>query len=320
MKNRQRLRLAMRCRQASELLGARVDSSLATGIAKADHPLDAATDTEVTAGVSGLIPAEFPLTRARLADAGPGDQAAILQAISEALEPPSVQQVSVRTLYFNLGLLAAIMLMFTFFVVPAFSAMFEVIGADLPAPTMLAIALARWVLAPAGVLIAVGLVVLWMWKKRPTILGKLASRLDGVTRRLPQFGRGIQILQTQRIARWLAAVGGGADAGRSLGCLQELLDEGLFARQVSVLRQSLASGRSLAEALAGAEWLPGLSKLLKEKPEDRNALAAYAESLDANSSATVQRLVLVTQVIVGVIIGFFVIAMYMPIFKMGSAI
>ena len=322
MTRNQRIQLGTKLRQFSALAQAGVAPSAAITVAEADNPSGKiATSTALTEiSPVELMPASFPKTRARLAVSDRDQQVGMLGAAGEILDVPEIAHSLSWMLYISLGGTAIILMLFSVFVAPAFQEMFDAFGADLPAPTILAMGIAKWVLAPAAVLLALILVVGWLWKWQPQLLGRFSGRIDDATRKLPVFGRSMQVIQTQQLAAWLAACGTTGDVYQELGCLVELAGPGQFGREVAGVAHEMAGGKSLADAVAVAAWLPGLALLLRSSPNNVAALTTYSRSLDAKSDLVMARLALITQIVVGLIVGFFVIAMYLPIFKMGSTV
>ena len=322
MRRNQRIQLGTKLRQFSTLAQAGVAPSAAITVAEADNPSGkiAASTASVEISPVELMPASFPKTRARLAMADRDHQVSLLGAAGEILDVPEIAHSLSWMLYISVGGTAITLMLFSVFVAPAFQGMFDAFGADLPAPTMLAMGIAKWVLAPAAVLLALILVIGWLWKRQPQLLGRFSGRIDDATRRLPVFGRSMQVIQTQQLAAWLAACGTTGDVQQELECLVELAGPGQFGREVAGVAHAMAGGKSLADAVAVAAWLPGLALLLRSSPNNVAALTTYSHSLDAKSDLVMARLTLITQIVVGLIVGFFVIAMYLPIFKMGSLV
>ncbi len=322
MKNKHRIRLSAQLRQLGVLLAGGITPDMAMAIAKLDNPMLKADENAPMAG-NGLvdaIPDIFPKTRSRLLEAAPERQHELLIAIADVLDTSEVARPSLRTMYFNIGMVALVCISMKIFVIPAFRTLFETIGADLPALTRLALTLTDWVLGPLGMLIAAVMILIWFWEKKPHLLGPLAGKIDAFARSWVSLGRGMQLQRTRRLASWLSVSGTGTNAMRSLECLAELLGAVALGRHVSDVAEKLKAGQSLPAAVTGNEWLPGLARFLAGRPDDDAALGNYARSLEANSDAAIHRLALLSQLIVGFIVGFLVIAMYLPIFKMGSAI
>ncbi len=322
MKTKQRSRLAARLRQMGSLVTAGVATDTALAVSLADNPLHKheARGAAMEGDLLSLIPDEFPKTRSRIGDAPADQRGPLLVAIADVLDAAESNRPTTAALNVNLAMIGTICLLFTFVVVPAFHDLFELLGANLPAPTRLALHLSDWLLAPVGLLIVAGLVIVRLWKTQPHWLGPLAGKMDRYARLVPVFGHGMLMLQTRQVAAWLAASGGGDFATRDLACLVEMAGPGDFARRVAAASQRLAEGRSLAEAFTGDEWSPGLGKMFEGDAGDAGALINYAKSLDANTDAAIERFTLISQIAVGLMVGFFVIAMYLPIFKMSSVL
>ena len=322
MKKKQRLRLAARLRQMGSLVSAGVAPDTALAVSLADNllPSDDARGAVAAGDVTSIIPDEFSKTRSLIADAPVNQRGPLLVAMANVLDAADSSAPNTGVLKINLGMIGVICLLFTFVVVPGFQDLFDLFGGELPVPTRLALQLSNWLLAPVGILIVAGLVIVQLWQSEPQWLGPLAGRMDRYAHRVPFFGRGTVGARTCTVAAWLAASGGGDFAPRSLACLIEVSGPGDLGRRVAVASQRLAEGDSLAAAFSGDDWCPGLGKMLETHAGEAVGLNSYANSLDVDTDTTIARFTMVSHFAVGLIVGFFVIAMYLPIFKMGSAV
>jgi type IV pilus assembly protein PilC len=244
------------------------------------------------------------------------------------LDEPSQRSGAWSSLYASIAVTGAVVILFSVSVAPAFKDVFDSFGGDLPAVTELALFLSQWVFGPLGVVLLALVVAKAIWTVRPQWMGGLTPRIDALLKNLPKFGYATRVTHTRLLAEWLAAGGAGGDVLERLNCLIELSGPGLFGRLVTSLLQAMQRGQSLAQATASQPWLPGLSMVLLDTEADFKAgqfavdkgLSAYAAGLDDRSDAIIASLTLTAQLIVGAIVGFFVVAMYLPIFKLGSVI
>ena len=325
MNKNQRAALASRLRQFCALRRAAVSTETALATAVADNPM---AGRVTLAAFPDLLPASLPHTRALLATGEDGVSNGLIDAVADVLDEPGTRGAGWSVLYISVCGAGLVVTLFSIFVAPAFKDMFESFGAQLPAPTVLALFLAQWVVGPLGALLVLIVLLNVIWSLRPDLLGGLTPRVDSMLRKAPLLGHANRVIQTKRLAAWLAASGTGGDLKRRLDCLVELAGPGQFRRQVSQLANALQGGQSLLASLASPGWLPGLALVLQDAEKfdadaddaTRKKLSAYANTLDARSDAVSARLTLWAQLIVGVIIGFFVVAMYLPIFKLGSVI
>lgn len=325
MNKNQRAALASRLRQFAELRRAAVSTVTALATAVADNPM---ADKVTPAAFPDLLPASLPHTRALLASGEEGVSNGLIEAVADVLDEPGARGAGWSVLFISVGCAGLVVVLFSILVAPAFKDMFESFGAQLPAPTVLALFLTQWMVGPLGALLVLIVLLNVIWSLRPDLLGELTPRVDAMLRKAPLIGHANRVIQTKRLAAWLAASGTGGDMKRRLDCLVEIAGPGQFRRQVSQLAIAVQGGQSLLASLAAPGWLPGLALVLQDANKfDADAndsagkkLSTYANTLDARADAVSARLTLWAQLILGVIIGFFVVAMYLPIFKLGSII
>ncbi len=328
MKKAQRVNLAARLRQFSNLRRAGVSVETALASAVADHP------TLGKRGVGGvapeslraLVPDAMPHTRELLALASDAHHDPLVSAIADALDDPSARAAGWTVASVSAAAAALVILLFGVFVAPAMSEMFASFGGELPPLTVLALFLLNWVFVPVGSLLLLLLLTRATWTRRPQLLGRITPKIDSLLMKAPLFGHATRTLHTLRLAVWLAAGATTGDTGHHLDCLGELAGSSPFGRSVAQLDSALKRGTPLAQAMSAEDWLPGLAMVLRDAQSAgddaamQQQLLAYASGLDTHADALVARLTLVVQLAIGVVIGIFVVAMYLPIFKMGSLI
>jgi type IV pilus assembly protein PilC len=306
-------------RQFEQLAAAGVADELALNISNADaRSGDRKADTP-TASTDLLK--EFPGLRNRFSGLPESDRTVLLGAAAEVLDSPYSSGGGKTIAIVSLVVTCVVLLMFATFVFPTFKDLFESFGADLPGPTRLAMFIAEWLLLPLGLVLMAILGADYLASHLPGRAAGFAWRIDMLKERYALIKRQRQVESTRILAGWLAATRGRLDDRESVESLQELLARQRMSRQLDVLKTSMAGGKPLSKALTETSaWLPGLAMLLAEEATDAAALLAYAESLDVNMDVVSGKLLLVSQLALGAILGFFVIAMYLPIFKMGAAI
>ena len=330
MTKKQRAKLAALLRQYGKLRSAAVSTEAALAVSRADNPgvPKSLAEGNVTPNIADFIPASMPSTRAFLLLDGRHDRGALIASVADVLDEQGSRGAGWSMLYVSVVGAGLVVTLFSVFVAPTFRSMFDSFGAQLPAPTLLALWFAQWVIGPLGILVILLALVKSIWEYRPQLLGKLTHQVDAALLKVPVLSQARKVIFTRRLAIWLGANGMHEEMKRHLDCLAELAGPGQFGRQVNRLAETVQAGESLQAALAAPGWLPGLAILLQDASnastdsdhELHQKLAAYARSLDDRSDAVSAQLTLFAQLAVGAIIGFFVIAMYLPIFKMGSAI
>ena len=230
---------------------------------------------------------------------------------------------------FLLGFLALITLLLMIFVIPAFKEVFAGFGSDLPALTLAVVALSDvvvaywWILLALVIALPLGVALL---RRRQSGWG---MALDSAFLRIP----GVRRLLIKVLVGRMAALLAGAAANRippaiTLAYLQSTLSNQSLKAVVVALGRDLEQGAPLSAAWRKQPLLPRRSARMVDIGERSDKLAvvlaraARVHGAEAANAVAVFRQVLfvTTYVLTGIIVGFVVIAMYLPIFKLGSAI
>jgi type IV pilus assembly protein PilC len=328
MNKKQRALLAAQLRQFCELKRSGVSNETALRVAAVDNAatIKPLVDSMPATSLVELLSDKLPRMRLLLSASDEERALALATAAANVLEERSQRNGTWASFYASLAVTGVVVIFFSLSVAPAFKDVFESFGGELPSVTLLALFLAQWVFGPLGAVLLALVMAKAIWTLRPRWMGGLALQIDALLKNLPKFGYATRVTQTRHLADWLAAGGTGGDVLERLNCLIELSGPGLFCRQVTTLLQAMQGGQSLALATAAQPWLPGLSMVLQDAETGvkdgplamEKGLRAYANGLDDRSDAIVASLTLTAQLVVGAIVGFFVVAMYLPIFKLGS--
>ncbi len=215
------------------------------------------------------------------------------------------------------------------FVIPAFEDLFKGFGADLPAFTRMVVDLSVFV-RTQGWLLAIGAGVIvytfFYFKKRSRAMRHF---LDRLALRLPIVG---PILQKASIARYARTLSTMFSAGVPL---VEALDSvagatGNIVYEIGVLqmKDEVATGQRLQQAMENTDLFPNMVIQMIAVGEESGSLDEmsskvadfYEDDVDNavdNLSSLLEPMIMA---ILGVLVGGLVIAMYLPIFKMGSVI
>lgn len=227
-------------------------------------------------------------------------------------------------------LLFLLMMMLTTFVVPTFEDLFHGFGGELPALTRGVIALAAW-LSGYGWAVLVGIFLLHLlWRSardRWPVLAPLSGRL---WRRVPVLG---SIYARTALLRFLRTVAFMLKAHRSLPdalTAAAVVVAPPYAQALSRVRARVQSGASLTEALMAAlrkeNLFPRQVIEAAAVGERTQTLAAVFDVLadryqwELQSPRLARSLEVFLMVLLAILVGIFVIAMYLPIFMLGSAI
>ena len=214
------------------------------------------------------------------------------------------------------------------FVIPVFAELFESFGKALPAPTQFVINLSNFTIAYFKyMLIVVIAAIVALRQFYKTEAGNLA--LDQLFLQLPVFGDLIRKTAVARFTRTLSTlVSSGVPILDALAITARTAGNKVVERAVLATRISISEGRTIAEPLAQSKVFPPMVVQMISVGESTGALDAmlnkiaefYEEEVDNavnNLTALMEPLIIV---FLGVVIGGLVIAMYMPIFKLGTVI
>lgn len=212
-------------------------------------------------------------------------------------------------------------------VVPEFEKMFAGFGAELPAFTQLIVNMSRfmqeWWYLVLGAMVAAVYVILIMKKRSPAF----ELRLSHLGLRLPVIGQLLHKSAVARFARTLSTsfaagvtlVDSLESAGKASGSL-------VYNRHVQQVREDVSTGQQLNFAMRNGRLFPTMVNQMVAIGEESGALDTmlakvadfYEEEVEAmvdNMTSLLEPMVIV---VLGVIVGSLVIAMYLPIFQMGD--
>jgi len=212
------------------------------------------------------------------------------------------------------------------FVVPTFAEMFAGSGKPLPALTQSLVDLADFIKHWWYVIVPSIIAAIWLfgrWKK--TERGRY--KFDEFMLKLPVFGQLNHKSSVGRFARLLAQMlGAGVPILKSIDVVAGSLGNHVLERSVRLAGKEVEQGNQLATALTGKPYMPLiLVRMIAAgekagRVEDMlNSVAdAYDEEVETLLSTLTSLMEPFLMVFLGGIIGTVVIAMFMPIFNMGS--
>ncbi|HEY8550379.1 MAG TPA: type II secretion system F family protein [Vicinamibacterales bacterium] len=213
-------------------------------------------------------------------------------------------------------------------VIPAFSGFYETFDAELPFATRVLISISDTVagnlpifLLIIGALAAVGIV---SWRRPATKLRWHAALL-----RAPLIGPVATKFATTQFARTLATLlGGGIPLVSALEVSARAVGNRHVGAQVGRMVQEVREGQSLAHAMAGRDVFPDVALKMVEVGEATGALQemlnAVADFFDEDIETTLGRFTRLVEplmlVIMAVVIAAILLALYLPVFQLSSAI
>jgi type IV pilus assembly protein PilC len=223
----------------------------------------------------------------------------------------------------------AVLAIIMVFVVPVFAKMFASMGGVLPLPTRILISISNLV-AGVGGLIAAGLLVaffIFIGQVRRTEKGKKV--IDGFLLKLPVFGMILRKVAVAKFTRTLGTlVSSGVPILDGLEITAKTSGNKVLEYAIMDVRKAVAEGKTLEEPLAKAKVFPPMVTHMIAVGESTGALDAmlskiadfYDDEVDNAVTNLTSMLEPLLMVFLGTTVGFIVVSLYLPIFKMGSLI
>jgi type IV pilus assembly protein PilC len=214
-------------------------------------------------------------------------------------------------------------------VIPAFKDVFKSFGADLPAPTLFVIALSEFFVAYwwliFGILIGGGYMFFQTWKRSE----KMQMAMDRLLLRIPVFGA---LINKSVLARWTRTLSTMFAAGvplvEALDSVGGASGNAVYVEATQQIQRDVSTGSALTTAMQATGVFPNMVLQMASIGEEAGSLdhmlAKAAEFYEEEVDDMVKGLSSLMEpfiiVILGVMIGGIVIAMYLPIFKLGAVV
>ena len=268
---------------------------------------------------------------------GAGEQAGILDSLLDRLATYKEKILAIKSkiksaLFYPIAIIVVafvITAVIMIFVIPAFKQVFASFGADLPGPTLVVMAISDFFVqywyAIFGGIGGAFYGFMWTWKRSE----KMQIIMDRIMLRLPIFG---DLIRKSAIARWTRTLSTMFAAGVPL---VEALDSvagaaGNYEYYVATkkIQSEVATGSSLMSSMQGTEAFPNMVLQMVAIGEESGSLdsmlSKVADFFEAEVDDAVEALSSLMEplimVVLGTLIGGMVVAMYLPIFKMGQAV
>jgi len=215
------------------------------------------------------------------------------------------------------------------FVVPAFKDVFSSFGADLPAPTMMVISMSEFFVAYWWA-IFVGLgggiyFFLQSWKRSE----KMQKRMDRLLLKIPVFG---DLMYKSAVARWTRTLSTMFAAGvplvEALDSVGGASGNAVFQEATEQIQRDVSTGAALTTSMQTTGIFPTMVLQMASIGEESGSLdhmlAKAAEFYEDEVDEAVKGLSSLMEPIIivflGTLIGGIVVAMYLPIFKLGQVV
>ena len=266
-----------------------------------------------------------------------GEQAGILDTVLDRIASSKEKMLAIKGKIKSALFYPAIVLTVAFiitagimiFVIPAFKDLYGKSGQDLPALTMLVMTISDafvnyWYMIFGAIGLAVA-GILRAWQRSPA----LRARMDAWILKVPVFG---PLIEKATVSRWARTFSSMFSAGvpmvEALDSVAGAAGNHVFMEATMKIKTQVATGSSLAVCLQTAGVFPNMLIQMVSIGEESGSLDSmlskvadyYEREVDEAVAGISSLMEPFIMVILGTLIGGIVIAMYLPIFKMGTVV
>jgi type IV pilus assembly protein PilC len=266
-----------------------------------------------------------------------GEQAGVLDVLLDKIATykekiESIKGKIKKALFYPaavIGVAVVVTAIILLFVIPQFKALFSSFGADLPAFTLLVIAISNFMvewwwamlLGLAGIAYAIGAT----YKRSP----KFREAIDKITLKLPVIGPILNKAAIARFTRTLSTMfAAGVPLVEALESVAGATGNIVYANAVMQMREEVATGQALQLSMRQRDLFPHMVIQMTAIGEESGALDEmlgkvadfFEEEVDNAVDSLSSLLEPMIMVIIGTLVGGLVIAMYLPIFKLAAVV
>lgn len=215
------------------------------------------------------------------------------------------------------------------FVVPQFEQLFKGFGADLPIFTQMVIRLSNFVQKFWWIILGVTIAAGWAFGYAKKRYVPLQHALDKFMLKIPIVGNILHKAAIARFSRTLATTfAAGVPLVEALESVAGATGNIIYSTAVLKIRDEVSTGSQLQAAMRNTGIFPNMVVQMVAIGEESSSLDAmlakvasiFEEEVDAAVDGLSSLLEPLIMAVLGVLVGGLVIAMYLPIFKMGSVI
>ena len=266
-----------------------------------------------------------------------GEAGGILEALLDRLATYQEKTMAIKNkiksaLIYPVAVLVVAFVVLTIimiFVIPAFEDVFKSFGADLPAPTLVVIAMSKFFVsywwAIFGFIGGGGYFFMQSWKRSE----KMQKVMDRLMLRIPVFG---DLVNKSSVARWTRTLSTMFAAGvplvEALDSVGGASGNAVFAEATEAIQRDVSTGSGLTTSMQATGVFPNMVLQMCAIGEESGALdqmlGKAAEFYEDEVDEAVKGLSSLMEpfiiVILGTLIGGIVVSMYLPIFKLGQVV
>ncbi|MGT2425921.1 type II secretion system F family protein [Amnibacterium kyonggiense] len=277
---------------------------------------------------------EFPLLLVSMVRAGEagGFLDTSLASIADSYEKEAKLRSTIKSAMTYpmavLGIAVIAVIAMLLFIVPIFKNMFASLGSQLPLPTQVLVLVSNqmgWLL-PSVAVVVLGTSFWWRANKEKDRVRRIAHP---IMLKIPVFGPLMGKIAIARFARNLSNMtAAGVPLLRALGIVGQSSGNWVLEQVAARLAESVRVGASLAGPLAQEKIFPAMVVQMISVGEESGSIDAmlarvadfYEAEIDATAEALTSLIEPMLITVLGVVIGGMVVALYMPIFSLSSAL
>jgi len=266
-----------------------------------------------------------------------GEHAGALETVLEKIatykeKTEALKKKIKKALFYPAAVLAVaviVTVILLLFVIPQFESLFKGFGADLPAFTQFVVELSRWMQKNGWVLliavVAIGFTFSYFYKRsRP-----MRQFIDRMSLQIPVIGPILKKAAIARFSRTLATMfAAGVPLVEAMKSVAGATGNIVYQDAVMKMRDEVSTGMRMQRAMENTGLFPNMVVQMIAVGEESGSLDEmagkvadfYEADVDAAVDAMSSLLEPLIMVILGVLVGGLVVAMYLPIFKLGAVI
>lgn len=264
-----------------------------------------------------------------------GEQAGILENLLNKIaaykEKSELLKSKIKkAMYYPIGVLSVafiITIILLVYVVPQFETLFSSFGADLPAFTKLVVTMSEFVQDTWMMIFGIVGLALFLFFRARRHSEKFNYFWDGLVLKMPVIGTIMRKAAVARFARTLGTMfAAGVPLVEAMESVAGATGNKVYNDAVLKMRDDISTGQQLQTAMMQSKLFPNMTVQMVAIGEESGSLDAmlskvadfYEQEVDdaVDSMSTLMEPVIM--VVLGVLIGGLVLAMYLPIFQMGK--
>lgn len=283
----------------------------------------------------GKYPNQFDGLYCNLVNAG--EQAGILESLLHkiAIYKEKIEAIKgkiKKALFYPAAVIVAAIIVtgiLLYFVVPQFAALFKGFGADLPAMTQIVIDMSNFMVESWYLVVGGIAAVVYSFTQAKKKSQKFRDFLDRFALKAPIFGEIIRKATIARFARTLSTMfAAGVPLVEAMTTVAGAAGNVVYSNAILRMRDEISTGISLQQSMRQSQLFPNMVVQLVAIGEEAGSIDAmlakiadfYEEEVDNAVDGLSSLMEPLIMAFLGVIIGGLVVAMYLPIFKMGEVV